>query len=380
VTRHRSKPERTITVRPEQITAFRLARHHLSRASRAGIVEVCRDVAGIQAQVMSAAQQALAARVPDFTRARLQDELWEKHRLVRTSAMRQTLHLIPADEFTLYISGLRRSRVAAIRNGMNRFAVSDGEYERLLRDIVRLLDGRSLTLSEIRKGVQAGAGANVRRWMGRFWSIVRPAVVEGLVCYGRENGGDVTYVRVDQWLPKQAPADEWKARKFLLRRYLGAYGPARVQDFSHWMGASMRESKEVWEATANEMTEVRVGGAASGILRRDVKALQGAKLKGPVVRLLPGFDSYLLAHAEKDHMLQPAFYKRVYRASAHIAPVVVVDGRIAGLWTQQTKGKRLHVSVEPFAGLAKPVRELIALDAQRVAALSGLPVETTFKR
>jgi hypothetical protein len=53
------------------------------------------------------------------------------------------------------------------------------------------------------------------------------------------------------------------------------------------------------------------------------------------VRLLPAFDAFLLAHATKDHIVDPRFYKRVYRNQGWISPVVLVGGRIAAVWSIQ---------------------------------------------
>ena len=78
-----------------QVAAFRLARHHLSGEGRSSLVSVCRDVGGIQAQVMSAAELSLWTRRRETRRADVQAALWQRRELVKTTCMRMTLHLIP---------------------------------------------------------------------------------------------------------------------------------------------------------------------------------------------------------------------------------------------------------------------------------------------
>jgi len=46
----------------DHLAAFRLQRQHLSREHAGTVVDVCRDIAGIQAQVMSAAEMAPSTR------------------------------------------------------------------------------------------------------------------------------------------------------------------------------------------------------------------------------------------------------------------------------------------------------------------------------
>ena len=64
-------------------------------------------------------------------------------------------------------------------------------------------------------------------------------MVEGLICYGPDLGHGVTLVRVDQWLQGQVIISEQVAQQILLSRYLRAYGPAILQDFSKWSSISM---------------------------------------------------------------------------------------------------------------------------------------------
>ena len=79
----------------EQIHAFRLRRHHLLDQSGKDLVTICRDVCGVQAQIMSAAQLQLWARNHAITPAIVNDALLNSRTLVKTSLMRQTLHWFP---------------------------------------------------------------------------------------------------------------------------------------------------------------------------------------------------------------------------------------------------------------------------------------------
>ena len=112
--------QRSQTIHSEQIAAFRLQRHHLNKPHKKGkptslaLAKVTADVCGFQAQVLSAAELALSARVRGIMRADVHTALWKHRTLVRTSCMRQTLHLLPSSEFGLFVMGVRRSRSTAI--------------------------------------------------------------------------------------------------------------------------------------------------------------------------------------------------------------------------------------------------------------------------
>src|SRR5260370_33151864 len=98
-------------IKRSQVSAFRLARHYLDDKSKADITAVCRDVCGVQAEVMSAAHMQLWARMHNLTRADIDSALYKNQTLVKTNCMRATLHILEATDYPIYIAALKRSRV-----------------------------------------------------------------------------------------------------------------------------------------------------------------------------------------------------------------------------------------------------------------------------
>src|SRR5262245_47297768 len=94
----------------KQINAWRLAQHNLlERASREDWLPVVSQICGLHAQVMSAAELSLWARVKDLSPTDVRNALWRDRSLVKTWAMRGTLHLLAADEHAAYTAALNRS-------------------------------------------------------------------------------------------------------------------------------------------------------------------------------------------------------------------------------------------------------------------------------
>lgn len=204
--------------------------------------------------------------------------------------------------------------------------------------------------------------------MGKVWSIVRVPIAEGLICYSPGESNEATFIRMDQWLGKLSPVSEEQARMELLRGYLRAYGPATLTDFSHWSGMPAGEVRPLRGLLGDELAEIAVDQKNCLLLREDLAVLGQARSGRNCVRLLPHFDPYLLAHRDKDHLVEARHYKRVYRNQGWISPVVLVDGSVAGVWSYQRQGKKLQVTVEPFS---KPSRELHAAIAQEAESLAG---------
>jgi Winged helix DNA-binding domain len=362
-----------------EINRFRLARNHLLDSTGAEPVAICRNICGVQAQIMGAAYLQLWARNHSLNRGEIQDALWNKKTLIKSHLMRQTLHLIPTDEFPLYIAALKSSRVADALRIMDRFRITQGEAEDLTGLIMDALASGPMGRADIGAAVGPKVSRRVREWMGRVWSILRVPMAQGLVCYGPGGGNEVKVVRVDQWVKKQKPVEEHAARVSLLRKYLSAYGPATLQDFAKWAGLSMVLVKALVPELRDELVEVESAGSQCLLLKQDRSAVTRHAALGSV-RLLPLFDPFLLAHAAKDHLIARSHYKRVWRNQGWISAVVLVNGEIAGTWTHELRGSRMVVTVEGFKKLRPRVRNGIEQEAASLAGFMQASPEVVFKR
>jgi hypothetical protein len=373
-------PKRPLRNRVDQIASFRLRRHHLLDEPPADAVTICRDMCGVQAQVMGPARLQLWTRNHALTRARIEDGLWKSRTLLKTSLMRQTLHLIPTDEFPLYIAALRPSRFAQAMRVMDRCGITRDESAAIIPQIMETLSAGPLSRPAIAAAIRPKASKAVRFWMENSWSLVRLPIAEGLICYGRGEGNAIVFIRTDHWLPKLKLKlmSATEAQCALFRKYLRAYGPATLHDFSHWAGIPMQEVKPLRALLDAELAEIAGDKKNSFLLREDVEVLNSSPAVKGSIRLLPNFDSYLLAHREKDHLLSAKHYKRVYRNQGWISPVVLIDGAVAGVWSYKPQGKRLSVEIEPFGKLSKTERAGIDHEAQGLASFFESDLELRF--
>jgi hypothetical protein len=360
-----------------QVAAFRLTRHHLSDDSRGSLPSICSDVGGIQAQVMSAAELSLWTRRRSTTRAEVQAALWQRRDLVKTTSMRMTLHLIAARDFQLYISAMKSSSMAHVERMLRRTGASAKHIGMMIETVMEALTDGPKTQQELLARAREKAETGMRKWLQHTWSAMRPAILEGLVCYGPPRGAEVTFVRVDQWLPAQKSIDGDAARLQLARRFLAAYGPATHRDFAKWSGLGTVLAKRAFDDLAGVVESVLVDSIPNVTLRRDVAAISEASVSD-APRLLPSFDTFLLAHASKDHVIAPAFYKRVYRNQGWISPVVIVRGRAIAVWFLEERTRASTVDVRPFAALDRRTRAGIDAEAQALGRFLGRRCDVEF--
>jgi hypothetical protein len=367
-----------------QVAAWRIRRHHLDQRAPAGsMLAVVSRLCGLHAQVMSSAELTLWARVEDLDRRTVQRALWEDRTLVKTWAMRGTLHLLPADELPLWHAALSTSR-RYLKPALwqKYFGITLEELDRLTEAVGAALDGRVMTREELAQKVgrltgSAAFGAKVAQ--GSWGIILRPAAFTGRLCFGPSLGQRVRFTNPESWLAAAAapPAadvrmDPPAATAAVTRRYLAAYGPATYHDLARWWNGGGVSTARLWIASlGEEATPVELDGGQAWMLAADAREVRKLPPHRSV-RLLPGFDQYVVGasyHAE--HLLPGVLRNRVYRPQGWISPVLLVNGRMEGVWRHEIKGSRVEVVIEPFLKTPVWVRRAAAQEAERLAAFLG---------
>jgi len=365
-----------------QVAAWRAARHHLDERAPAGaMLEVAARIAGVHAQVLSSAELTLWARVEGLAPDAVGHALWDERSLVKTWAMRGTLHLLPAAEFPLWQAALSTRRPWEARSWQRGFGVKLAELERLNAAVAEALDGRLLTREQLATEVArlTGSEALGGKLRESWGALLKPAAALGLLCFAPNQGQQVRFTGPDSWLGGWTGHDPEAAMDTVTRRFLAASGPVTREDFARWWGIpSPARAARLLERLGEEVARVEVEGTAAYALAADVAGLAAAEPgRPPTVRLLPAFDQYVVtATLQAERLLPGPFKARVYRPQGWLTPVVAVGGRMEGVWRQEARGRRLLVTVEPFAGPPPArVRRAAEAEAERLAAFSGAELE-----
>jgi Winged helix DNA-binding domain len=69
------------------------------------------------------------------------------------------------------------------------------------------------------------------------------------------------------------------------------------------------------------------------------------------------------------------FKDRVYRLQGWLSPVLLAGGRMLGTWRQETSGRRLQVTIEPFTKVPGTVRRQAEHEAERLATWTGATLD-----
>jgi Winged helix DNA-binding domain len=329
---------------------------------------------------MGSAELTLWARLDGLEPGAVAAALWEDRTLVKTWAMRGTLHLLPAAELGLWLAGLSTYRHYLKPAWLRAFGISAPELEALIDAVGEALAGEPLTRAELAGAVVARTGdEGLREKLQQgFGAYLKPAAFRGRLCFGPGDGPRVRFTRPDVWLghPIERPEAEAALRE-IARRHLAVHGPATREDLRRWWATTPAAAGKLLRSLEGAV-EVEVDGERLWMLAEDATAAAGL---GPAsgVRLLPAFDQYVVAATlQAERFLDGPFRDRIYRPQGWLSPVLLVDGVMAGVWRHERKGRRLAVSVEPFRRLGASRRAAVEAEAERLADYLGGELELTF--
>lgn len=332
----------------------RLARRHFLSTEPAGsVLGVISTLVGLHATDPATPYLSLWARVPGFTVADLDAQLYQRRRVLKHLAMRRTLWVIGRDDLPV-IQAAASDRVAATER---RKLAGDAQKGGVAADGDAWLDAASrVVLAHLRDHGPTGArdlraalpelagmfdGAPGKPWGGE--TPLSPRVltvlgVQGQIVRGPNDGGWTTsrprWAAAENWLgPAGARPTADEAARIAVRRWLWAFGPATVADVKWWFGNTLTWARR----TLHEIgaVEVDVHGTTGVALPDD---LEPEPPTGPWAALLPGLDVTTMGWFERDWYLGE-HRPHVFDRNGNGGPTAWWNGRIVGAWGQDPDGR-----------------------------------------
>jgi hypothetical protein len=340
-----------------------MRRQLLDPPGKLSATRVVERLCGVQAQVASSAELAIRVR-RESSRAGEVDRALAQGRLVKTWAMRGALHLLSARTGAAFLSVLAADRLW--ESWRRYFGTTSTRMDALWRALCEALQGEPLTRAELADAVSARRGlafadAALRSSYGE---ILKPLAWRGEVCFGPSRDGRVTFSS-----PGWALSDADEAAPIVIESYLREYGPATFEGLAAWLGgaADKRRLRTWFRDFGDRLAEVEIDARPAYVLAEDLDELLATNPTG-TVRLVPGFDQYVLGPGTKDPLVVPTARRaEVSRQAGWISPVVLVDGVICGTW--ELDGPEARVAW--FGEAGRPPRRRIDAEVSRLSSILG---------
>jgi hypothetical protein len=354
----------------KQALAWRMQRHLLDPIGTLPVARVVRRLCGVQSQVASSAELAVrvrrqASRPGEVSRA------LSTGRLIKTWAMRGALHLLTPEEAGAFLSLMAAGRSWERPSWQRYFGVNPEQVEVLRLAVREALDGAVLTRDELVAAViaQRDLGHIGEALRSGWGTLLKPLAWQGDLCFGPSRGNRVTFMR------PEAASSHWagvpdpdEAAPVAIAVYFGSYGPATIDAFGNWLAGGWfgkRQLRTWFGALGDRLAEVEVDGERAHVLAKDLDKLASARPTW-AVRLLPGFDQYVLGSGTADgHVVPAARRAAVSKQGGWISPVVVAGGVVCGTW--ELDGER--VGVAWFREAGRPPRRALEAEIARLSPI-----------
>jgi hypothetical protein len=344
-----------------------MRRHLLDPIGTLPVTDVVRRLCGVQAQVASSAELAVRVR-REASRPGEVGRALSEGRLIKTWAMRGALHLLSPEEGGAFLSFMGADRLW--KSWQRYFGMTAKEMDMLRAAILDALDEMPLTRAELADAVVArrGLGHVGEALLSSWGELLKPLAWRGDLCLGPSRGTRVTFTRPEAASSRWAGVPDPEEAAPAATMAYGAYGPATFDAFVNWLAGGWfgkRQLRTWFTALGDRLVEVEVDGERALVLAEDADELASAR-PTTAVRLLPGFDQYVMGPGTADgHVVQAPRRASVSRQSGWISPVVVAGGVVRGTW--RLEGDRVNIAWFREAG--QPHRNALKAEIARLSSI-----------
>jgi hypothetical protein len=341
---------RTLTER--ELNRALLARQLLLMRSHASLPRTIERVGGLQTQYSPSGYIGLWSRLDGFERSALTRAL-ERRSVVQGTVLRVTIHMVTRADYAPWTAAVRDERRAWWLRATRRHK-DEAEMRAIAARVRKVLRDGPLRRAEIAD--RLGLDSTTFNGVGLWVDLVR---VPPSGTWGRPRAD--LYALAEGWLGGPVRADAEAGRDLLVRRYLGAFGPAARKDVASWAGLSIAALEPSF---ARLPLRTFLDASGRELLDLPRMPLPPADTPAPV-RFIPAWDATLLVHARRTGIVPEDVRPLIFNTKTpQSVSTFLVDGKVAGSW----RFKDGSVRTEPFEPLGRSVARDLADEGARLAA------------
>jgi len=324
--------------------------------------EIVRGMLAIQAQDYAGALWSIGLRTASATRRSI-EAVHESGAFVRSWPMRGTLHFVAAEDLPWMLSLTGERMIRSAEGRRRQLELDQPQFDRaeaIARE--RMAGGATISRSELFAAwEQEGLPTTGQRGVHILAQLAQNSVI---VLVGQYEWALLEHRVPSPRMPERADA----LREFALR-YFTSHGPATDRDFAWWSSLTLTDARLGIAAARDQLDELEVDGTRY-YLR------PGLEPAARAVRLLPGFDEYLLGYSDRSAPLSGG-------DTAVIVPggngmflyTVVVNGEVVGSWRRSQRAKKVQLAIDPLHEIPSTAARGISAAAARYGAFLEQPVE-----
>lgn len=332
-----------------RIVRLRLSAQRITSNEFTSAAEVVRWMTAMQAQDLPGALWSVGLRLPGSTEADVNAALRDGT-IVRSWPMRGTLHLVAPEDlrWMLSLTTERLVRLAAARRAA--LELDERRLERARDAVIEALSGGRALRRDAMYEVfdRAGIRPDGQRGYHVLWHLAQT----GTLCFGPPDGKQQTFALFDEWITRSRDLPREEALGEFVLRYFRSHGPATIRDFAWWSSLTLADARIGLAIARGDLSTIERNGD-------ELYLADGADPEPgrDGIRMLPGFDEYLLGYQDRTPQLAPEHADVVVPGKNGLFfPTIVRDGEVVGTWKRTRRTKGVEILELPFAGAGAAAR------------------------
>lgn len=342
----------------------RLVNQQISTSNFTSVKELVGFMGAMQAQDYAMSKWAIGTRLPKASEVLINTAIGNGD-IIRTHLLRPTWHWVSASDIYWMLDLVSAQVKASQKPRQKQLELNDKIFTKSYGLMEKALVGNQhLTREELlAKLDKVGIGLNGER----STHLLVMAELEGLICSGAEKGNKQTYALLQERVTKPAKLNREEALAILAQRYFTSHAPATVQDFIWWSGLSITEGKKALDLVKDALASEKIGAETYWMPPSFV--LPAGKKKQ--VYLLPAFDEFIISYKDRTASLLSEHFKQAVSQNGIFHPVIVLDGKVTGLWKRALAKDRILIETELFQPITSATKALIEKAAQPLGEFLG---------
>lgn len=322
--------------------SLRLHAHRLTSWWFSDIETVVRHMGCMQSQDIHQATRCVGSRVPGSTKQDVKKALTD-WKIVRTRPMRGTLHYMAPENVHRMLDLCASKTLPGFAKRREFLWISDKHAERALEIMDSALRWwKSLTRTQLGQTLQDGG---VPMQTQRVYHLACYAATRKLICFGPPSDKEETFVLLDERVPKPLHLNYDEQLATLATMYLRGHGPATVDDLARWTGLGKTVCKQAIASIADTCETLEYNDKTYYYM-----PTQQSNTHQHEVKLLGWFDEYFLWYKDRSIVADTAHYEKMFTKNGIFFPLIIVDGRVVGVWKRTRKKDTCIFDIQTLPG------------------------------
>ena len=332
------------------LSLIRLANQRVSASDFRTPGEIVGWMGAMQAQDYNMSKWAIGIRLPGCT-VNETEAAFDSGEIIRMHLLRPTWHLVASEDVHWMLELCGQRIRASMKARDHQLGLTVDIFKKSNKLLEKTLGGgKHLTREELIREFRH-AGINTEE--NRASHLLMHAETHGIICSGKIKAGKPSYTMLHEWVPKSGTMNKEEALATLAERYFSSHGPATAEDFIWWSGLTAGDGKKALEMVKSNFSSTVVEDKI--FWYRDHSSEMSDQ---PITAsLIPAFDELIISYKDRQAVLPDENHSKAVYTNGIFRPVILLNGRVVGIWKQTVKKEHLTVTAELFDPTDENVKE-----------------------